>query len=199
MSIELILMPLVGMFIGWVTNMLAVKLIFKPYLPIKIPLTPYKIQGLVPKRRAELANKIGQVVERELLSAEDIMKQMRSPEMVDRLVQSVHKAVKNLIEEKVPLWLPPSLKNTLTQIVLEAVNSSVPHLVERSIDKMGEEFIQKIKIADLVEDKLNHYPIEDIERIIVSVAAKELKHIEVLGAVLGFIVGLLQYLILQLL
>ncbi|NLK52516.1 MAG: DUF445 domain-containing protein, partial [Syntrophomonadaceae bacterium] len=46
------------------TNVLAIRLLFHPRRPYRLPWTQYEIQGLLPKRRMELARDIGQVVER---------------------------------------------------------------------------------------------------------------------------------------
>lgn len=192
-------MPLVGGLIGWITNVLAVKLIFRPYQPVKLPLMPIALQGVVPKRRAELAQKIGQVVEQELLSGDDILQKMRSPDMVDKLLHTIKRAVNEVIVEKVPPWVPLSMQQLLLQAVSETITKVAPSLVERAFDQAGNDIKNSFAISQLVEERLNSYPIEDIERIIVSVAARELKHIEILGGVLGFIVGLLQFVVIQLL
>ena len=199
MIIQLILLPTVAAFVGWITNKLAVHLIFRPYKPVKLPLIPYRFQGLVPKRLAELAAKIGQVVERELFSSEDIISVLRSPKLLDELLLSVRRSAQSMVEEKIPLWVPPSFKEILLKIVDEIIDSQVPVLLNRTIDQMSDEFNKHFDIAALVETKFNEYPIEHVEKIIVSVAAKELKHIEFLGAVLGFVIGLVQFLLLQIL
>ncbi|MFW5826577.1 MAG: DUF445 family protein [Alkalispirochaeta sp.] len=66
-----ILPPLLGAFIGYLTNALAIRMLFRPLrqwkiLGIPIPLTP----GIIPRRRSELAHNIGVMVARELLTAE---------------------------------------------------------------------------------------------------------------------------------
>lgn len=65
--------PLVGALIGWLTNALAVKMLFHPYKPwhigkIRLPLTP----GIIPRRRHELAKAIGRAVEEKLLTYDDL-------------------------------------------------------------------------------------------------------------------------------
>ncbi len=199
MIIQLILLPTVAAFVGWITNKLAVHLIFRPYKPVKVPFIPYTFQGLVPKRRDELAAKIGQVVERELFSCDDIINVLRSPELLDKLLLSVRRSTQSMLEERIPLWVPPSFKSVLLKIADEVIDSQIPMLLNRTIDQMGDEFHKHFNIAALVEEKFNEYPIEHVEKIIVSVAARELKHIEFLGAVLGFIIGLVQFLLLQIL
>ena len=66
-----VLPPLLGAFIGYLTNALAIRMLFRPLqrwrvLGIPIPLTP----GIIPRRRSELAHNIGTMVARELLTAE---------------------------------------------------------------------------------------------------------------------------------
>ena len=61
MLFSLIAIPVIGAFIGWITNVLAIRLIFWPYEPVKIPLTGWEIYGVIPKRRRELAATIGEL------------------------------------------------------------------------------------------------------------------------------------------
>ncbi|HCX79706.1 MAG TPA: DUF445 domain-containing protein, partial [Firmicutes bacterium] len=60
-----ILFPLLGGAIGWVTNYLAIKFLFRPRKPWRIG--PLVIQGVIPRRRKDLAAAVGQVVATELL------------------------------------------------------------------------------------------------------------------------------------
>ena len=63
----------VGSCIGYVTNYIAVKMLFRPYNPVKIgnwtlPLTP----GVIPKNKSRLARACGRAIEGNLFSSEDI-------------------------------------------------------------------------------------------------------------------------------
>jgi hypothetical protein len=63
--------PLVGAVIGYFTNWLAIKMLFRPLKPIylgrfKLPFTP----GILPAERARLSESVGETVSTELLSAE---------------------------------------------------------------------------------------------------------------------------------
>ena len=74
--VTIMFMVIIGAVIGWITNILAIKLLFRPLRPYKIPLFNYEIQGLLPKRKAEIASNIGKTVDEELLSIEDILNKM---------------------------------------------------------------------------------------------------------------------------
>jgi len=53
-------------------------------------------------------------------------------------------------------------------------------------------------VGEIIEQKVLQFDLVDLERIIYRVVGKELRHIELLGAVLGLLIGLLQALILTL-
>ena len=70
---KLIAGPLIGALIGYFTNYIAVKMLFKPHKPVmigkhRLPFTP----GLIPKRKDELAGAIGSAVSDVLLTKEDL-------------------------------------------------------------------------------------------------------------------------------
>ena len=70
----LMLIPLISAIIGWLTNFLAVKMLFHPKEPITF--LSIKIQGVFPKRQKELSNKLGILVSEELFSIQEISKQI---------------------------------------------------------------------------------------------------------------------------
>ena len=64
----IIFMIVVGAIIGGITNVIAIRMLFHPLnhtiFKFRVPFTP----GLIPKRREEIATKIGQVIEEHLLT-----------------------------------------------------------------------------------------------------------------------------------
>lgn len=188
--LQLVLMPLVGALIGWFTNWIAVKLIFRPYLPVNI--LGYKLQGVVPKRRRELARSIGEVIEKELLSADDLLGFMKSGEILCGIEETLSQALKVRVLDRLPAFIPLSIKNAISDTIGDQMHRHLPSLIAELADKYGERFKEQFNIAEMVEEKVNSFPLDRLERIIVSVSSRELKHIEVLGGVLGFIIGLIQ-------
>lgn len=84
MDLILTLLPwvlpiLLGAAIGFITNKIAIKMLFRPLTEkrifgLRVPFTP----GIIPKQRHELAESIGRMVSRELLTPEVVLKQTRS-------------------------------------------------------------------------------------------------------------------------
>jgi uncharacterized membrane protein YheB (UPF0754 family) len=64
------LLPIGGLLVGYLTNWLALKLIFRPQQPVQIG--PWVLQGLFMKRQKEVAEKYGRMVAHDILSAENI-------------------------------------------------------------------------------------------------------------------------------
>ncbi len=62
---------------------MAIKLIFRPYEPVNIPIINFKVQGLLPKRSKDLAKKIGEIVERDLLPKEELEEELAGLDMKD--------------------------------------------------------------------------------------------------------------------
>jgi len=190
----LIIIPFVGALIGWSTNKLAVKMLFRPYKPIIIPLLGIEIQGVIPKRQGEIAKVVGQVVEEELLSVDDIIEHIHQSDLTSKLQGSISEAVRSKVMRKVPSFLPASLKSILSEILNDLIKKEIPPMIDNLIDKLVVNFKEDIKPSKMVEEKINKFNLLELEKVILAIASKELRHIEILGGILGFIIGLIQLL-----
>ena len=74
---------LLSTFTGWVTTWIAIKMLFHPRRPIKI--LGLTIQGIFPKNQRVIAEKLGQVVGKELLSFDEIEQKVTNPENLQKL------------------------------------------------------------------------------------------------------------------
>ena len=55
--------------------------------------------------------------------------------------------------------------------------------------------IQEFDIGGVVRDKINNYPVEKLENLVLSVAKEHLRKIELFGALFGFVIGIVQALL----
>ncbi len=93
-----VLPPLLGAVIGYVTNAIAIRMLFRPLaevriLGIRLPLTP----GIIPKQRVQLAESIGQMVSRELLTEEAVRRQLSTENFKIRLEQNIDTLLADII------------------------------------------------------------------------------------------------------
>lgn len=192
--LKILILASIGGIIGYVTNVVAIKLIFRPIKPIKIPIINKEIIGLIPKRKNEIANNIGEIVQKEFISLDEILENIITEEDKENVVEYIKVKIKVIINEKMA-FAPSAIKNIIQGYVSEAIENEI----KQSIDDLSEEVIRKankrIDIGKMVEDKINNLDLYELEEIILRIAKNELKHIEILGLVLGFLIGVVQGLI----
>ena len=195
--IEFLLMVGVGALIGWFTNYLAIKLLFRPYNEINLGL--FKLQGLIPKRRHEIAVNIAEVIETELISIREIGDKLDTSsfeyddldDFLDRLVKEKIKA--ELLEKN------PFLKMFMNDGILNKMRDYIKKLILDNKEELFQLLLKSIeKNVDLkghIIEKMDNFSLREIEDIIIRISKRELKHIEILGGILGGIIAVFQYLI----
>lgn len=190
------LIPVISGFIGWITNYLAVKMIFRPRKEINF--LGIKIIGLIPKRKKDLASKIAQTVEKELISHKDILSVIQSQDFHSQISTVIKSRIDSLIQGKITsnpliaMFVTPDITSKLTDTLMDELNKEIPPV----IDSLFQSVESKIDFQKIICQKIEGFELSKLETIIYSIASKELKSIEILGGVLGFIVGIVQIAIL---
>ncbi len=190
-----LMLPVIGAIIGWVTNYIAIKMLFRPYRPIRI--VGLTIQGLLPRRRKEFAQSIARTVERDLLTAEDITQFFEGvhwEEEVERAVEEtlearlrnkrIYRLLKTPILGLIGLEVLRQIKKALSRAIINKVSKHKEGLVEK--------FQESIELKEVVSRKVEGFDMVKLESLLMDLISKELAYIEVVGAVLGFIIGLTQ-------
>ena len=189
--ITILILTIVDGLIGWITNILAIKLLFRPIKPVKIPILNIEILGLIPKRKNEIAANIGEVISNELLSMDDILDQALNNSNGENFNSYITDKIKNIINEKLNI-IPMPFRMMAAPYIDEILNKEVPNAVDEISVDLLDKAKENVNIQEIVEEKINQLDLEKLEDIIIKVAKKELKHIEILGLVLGAIIGVLQ-------
>jgi uncharacterized membrane protein YheB (UPF0754 family) len=191
------MMPLVGGTIGYVTNRLAVAMIFRPIRPRRI--LGFRVQGLIGRRQQEIAASIGRVVGSHLLSHEDVVAAFSTLDLEGLIDGAVRAGLEPKVAE---LRRLPLVGSFLTdERVADLRASFVKALVddrEALIGQLERAVEEGLDIQDIVTRKVSEFQIERLESLILEVASRELRSIEVLGGVLGLLVGLGQAAVLHL-
>ena len=190
-----LMLPVIGAIIGWVTNYIAIKMLFRPYRPIRI--VGLTIQGLLPRRRKEFAQSIARTVERDLLSTDDIIQFFEGvhwEEEVERAVEEtlearlknkrIYRLLKTPILGLIGLEVIRQIKKALSRAIINKVSKHKEGLVEK--------FQESIELKEVVSRKVEGFDMVKLESLLMDLISKELAYIEVVGAVLGFIIGLTQ-------
>jgi len=193
---QFLIMIIISGAIGWITNWVAIKMLFRPHKEINFGL--FKIQGLIPKRRAEIGTGIANIIQNELISVKDVISNIDRVEFSKRLNDLIDdvldKNLKKKVKEKFPL-----LQMFFSDKVAKDVGNTIKDIVMENQEKIFEIFSnyaeENIDFEVIISDKISNFSLDKLEEIITLLAKKELKHIEVIGAVLGVLIGAIQYFI----
>jgi uncharacterized membrane protein YheB (UPF0754 family) len=188
----LISIPIVSALIGYVTNYIAVAMLFRPHKPVR--LLGLRLQGLVPRRQKEIAQSLGAMIERDLFSHADIQQALKSAETSDEasafLSEQIDLFVQKLAAQNpmIGMFMQGPLLDQVKGLLRDQMAEKFPAFIERVVERAED----KLDVSEIVRTKIEAFDLTKLEAIIHEVSARELKTIEVLGGVLGFLVGLVQ-------
>ncbi|MGB1581044.1 MAG: DUF445 domain-containing protein, partial [Nevskiales bacterium] len=186
--------PIFGGLTGWLTDWLALKLIFEPRQPKRIfGIFPW--HGLFMKRRDEVAVDYGSLVADEILTPANIIRGILNGPMSDRLYELVQKHVRKAVDEQAGFARPlvvfrvgsrnyQDMKTNVAKKIMEQAPEALKHVQDYAEDAMDLRTTLIEKVRKLSDDEF-----EGLLRPIFK--AEEWKLIAA-GAVLGFLVGELQ-------
>jgi uncharacterized membrane protein YheB (UPF0754 family) len=222
----------IGAVIGYVTNYVAIKLLFKPYKPLKIGNVTVFPQGVIPREKKALAKKVGSMVKDYILSEEEIKKILRSREVrneikrfidekldlifaknitefisKEEIIEKLSSFIEKFVAEKFPMFAS-FISGGMIKSVFESVNFHVG--IDTIIDAkkakniIGDEIFEflekeipkvfiKADIDKIVEEKVASFDEKTLEDMLFSLMKKHFSFINFAGAVLGGIIGFVQY------
>ena len=192
----LFLLPLIAALIGWMTNYIAVKMLFHPKEPKKI--VGITFHGVFPKRQNILAEKLGQLVADELFSVSDVSAKIKEFAISDEAMNEVGKRIEMTIRNKL-VQAFPMLAMFLTDEMVEKVTglfkNELKDFLSATSQGMGEKLEENLNVEAMVKEKVNAFSSEKLEKLLNQLMKKEFKFIELVGAILGFLIGCLQLVI----
>lgn len=193
----LYLLPIIAALTGWITNWVAVKMLFHPKEPINLGL--FKLQGVFPKRQKVMAEKLGNIVANELFSIDDVVDKMKSAD-TSEVMQFVEVKIDEFINVKLPanmpmlaMFLNDSIKSTIKTTLMKEIEAVIPGVIETYAEKLKSE----VDVKAIVYQKVVNFSSDKLEEILYSIMKKEFKFIELLGGVLGFLIGIIQLILVK--
>lgn len=171
--------PLIGAVIGYCTNYIAVKMLFRPRQEIRVfgrrlPLTP----GAIPKGKDRLARAVGSAVNERLLTQNDITERLLAPETVDMITDQLMKITDQTVQEAGTMLTGgtdeyESLKNRLSDRLTDDIYTSVEAIpLNEIVMDRGVAIIQQ-KIAGTM---LQMFVTDDLIRSIAQPVGDEMKN-----------------------
>jgi len=183
--------PFISALIGWLTNWLAIKMLFRPQHPKKILFMT--IQGIFPKNQKFVAEKLGHLIATELFSSSDIRYRMtHNTDVVKKVIEDkIDYYLENTFAQNYPIvsvFFSSKRKAKIKVDLVAEVEKAAPDVIDQYLASIEEE----INVAEIVKEKIELLPAPRLEELIMGVLGKEFRFIEGIGAVIGFVIGMLQ-------
>jgi len=192
-------LPIIAALTGWITNYIAIKMLFHPREKVKILFL--EIQGIFPKRQKKLAEKLGKIVSDELFSMEDVRAAITNPDNLSDVHQVIDEKLDDFLEnrmmESMPMlyvFMSDEMRVKIKATLQQELELMLPELIGQFANKIEKE----VDVERTVYEKVVNFSSDKLEEILYSIMRKEFKFIEILGGVLGFLIGLIQIGLLQL-
>lgn len=189
--LQYILPPLLSAFTGWFVIWLLIKILFRPHKPIAI--AGFKIQGVLPANQQLIAEKIGYLVS-DAFSSDALQQKVTNPENFNKLKPEIEEHIDSFLRERLKVTFPMLSMligdKTITQLktaFLTELETLFPALMNSYIANLEKD----LDIEKLVSEKIAGYSTSQAEKLIYLSAKKQLLQVQLLGAGVGLLTGLI--------
>ena len=191
-------LPIVAALIGWITNYVAVRMLFRPRRPVRFLFLTW--HGVFPKRQPEIAKKISSIIASELLSGKDIegklVDRLHSREVRGTIEDHIETALRQRISSYLPL-LPERMSNSLMTRLRSIYSQELDGIMSSVVNRVTENAENIVDVKSTIEERIAAFPVEKLEVLAQAVLSKEFRSIELIGGGLGFLIGLVQWALLE--
>jgi len=190
-----LLIPFIAGFIGWFTNLLAVKAVLYPVEFIGIgPMFGW--QGIIPKNAEEMSRSFSELIRDRLVDIEEIFSGITHDdnEELDRIVEDVSQEIIREFSTNIAPDSWARAREKLREYINMLVRRNVRSVTEEILNRMAKEAADFIDVDAIVREAM----LEDralLGRVLVEIAGPEFKFIERSGLWFGFLFGVLQMLV----
>ncbi|MFA7746005.1 DUF445 domain-containing protein [Salinicoccus roseus] len=156
---QIILMAIIGALIGGLTNMLAIRMLFRPYeakylFGRRLPLTP----GVIPRRREEASIKMGEIVTRHLLTPDAFIEKIKSRETQNFIMLFIDRQIETIESEKLTLrYFLERINEGLSDKVVKGFNAQLSDKVTAEGARLYQQEIRNLVPTDAMatlDDKI---------------------------------------------
>ena len=190
-------LPAFGLLVGWMTNWVALKMIFLPKEPTNFG--PVTVQGLFLKRQRAVARDYGNLVADEILTPSNILEAILKGPFSDNLFNMIEKEVKKVVDETAGL-AKPFLKFSIGGDNYQSIKeSAVDQIMEHMPDTLGmitEYAEDAMNIRQTLISRLQELPPDDFENMLRPAFQEDEWMLIAVGAALGMAVGFFQLFVL---
>lgn len=168
-------------------------MLFHPREPKKI--LGFTIQGIFPKRQQQFAQRLGKIVSDEFLSFEDIEKKISSPENLKKIMPMIERHIDDFLRQRlsdempvISMFIGDKTIGRMKTALMQEIETLFPVVMKQYAANLKTE----LDLEHIVTSKVSAFSSDKLEEILYQIMSKEFRFVEIIGAVIGFIIGSLQ-------
>jgi uncharacterized membrane protein YheB (UPF0754 family) len=194
-----LIMPLFGLFTGWFTDWLALKMIFVPRQP-KRYFGLFVWQGLFLKRRAEVSEAYGSLIAKEIITPHNVLEAVLRGPLSDRVLGLIQRQIDAELGKQANIAKPlvvfavgsrryQDMKLSISRSIMDKLPETMRYIEDYAEDAMD--------IRNTLVNKMKALEPEEFEGLLRPAFQQDEWILIATGAVLGFCVGEAQVLLLE--
>lgn len=185
-------MPLVAALIGWITKVVAIRMMFRPYT--REGIGPVAWQGIIPRRAPQMVDVLCETLTGRLISADEIIGRIDARQLATHIERPLRAAVGE-ITPRIAAEYQPTLWNLLPEpardLVVQRAQEIAPDVVPGLVKKLRKNINDVFDLRAMVTEEFLRDP-EILESMFLDVGRREFAFIRRSGLVFGFFIGLVQ-------
>lgn len=153
------------------------------------------IQGIFPKRQKQFAEKLGRVVSSEFLSFQDIEQKISDPNNLKKIMPLIENHVDDFLRTRlsgempvISMFIGDKTIGKLKASFMKEIELLFPVVMKQYAANLQTE----LDLEHIVIQKVSNFSSDKLEEILYQIMSKEFRFVELIGALIGFIIGALQ-------
>ena len=187
--------PVVSALVGWITNILAIRMTFYPIKYVGI--RPFGWQGIIPSKARKMAETAVDLWTTKLLDIGTQFSKIKPEKVAKEMSPSIDHLSKQIIDEVMEAKLPKlwhSAPEGVKDSIYEVVGNNLPFIVEEMMKEVEAEFSEMLDLKYLAVSSLTQNKVL-LNQMFLKCGEHEFKFIKKSGLYFGFLFGLIQMLV----
>ena len=187
------ILPIGGVVVGYLTNAIALRVIFEPIEPRRVG--PFTVQGLFLRRQPEVAGVYARIIAEDIVNLENIGDELMHGRQSDRTKRLIGERMRPAIDRAVGI-ARPAVRIAVGSSQYDAIRDALAvEAVDQTMKPLSDPEFNRSQgdaVRGLLEERMRTMPPKDFSELLRTAVKEDEWMLIMLGAQLGFIGGLLQ-------
>ncbi len=187
------ILPLAGVVVGYVTNWLAIQMIFRPLTPRRFLF--FRYQGLFLKRQDEVSAEYADLLANKIVIPSKIIDTLVRGDRAGIFIDTVHRQIEKILNTKMGLFKGAMLLSVGTEPYRQMktqVTRRIVDLLPQQIHRMEDYWRDAMDLQPTIHERLGNLPPAEFEQVLRTCFKEDEAILIAVGGALGLVAGLLQ-------